>query len=107
MSISREYIDGLELLSVRPHKSSDRPQVLFVHGTGCGAWIWENWLQLFADHGYPSYALGLRGHGESEGSYRGATLADYVDDLQRVVATFEQAPVLVGQSMGARAIELL
>src|SRR5438477_6628657 len=107
MSINREYVDGLEVLSMRPHKDHDRPHVLFVHGAGCGAWIWENWLPLFAEHGYPSYALSLRGHGGSAGSYRGARLADYVDDLRRMVPPFEQPPVLAGQSMGARASQLL
>ena len=38
--------------------------ILFVHGMWHAAWCWEEFfLPYFAQHGYESYALSLRGHG--------------------------------------------
>ena len=36
--------------------------LLFVHGAGCGGWVWENFLPYFADRGWNSAAVSWRGH---------------------------------------------
>ena len=44
---------------------------LFVHGVWHAAWCWaEHFLPCFAQHGYISHALSLRGHGGNEGRER-------------------------------------
>lgn len=86
--------------------------LLFVHGAFCGAWIWqEEFLPLFCDYGIPAYALSLRGHGQSEGyaQLRDASMDDYVEDVQGVIAQITaehgRAPVLVGHSMGGMVVQ--
>jgi pimeloyl-ACP methyl ester carboxylesterase len=82
--------------------------VLFIHGAYVGAWCWEeHFLPYFAARGVDCYAMSLRGHGRSEGRQRLAmtTLADYVDDVARVIAGLPQPPVLIGHSMGGMVVQ--
>jgi non-heme chloroperoxidase len=97
----------LEVLECRPQIESPLPPVLFVHGAYAAAWTWaEHFLPHFAAHGYPAYAVSLRGHGGSPGreALAWASLADYVDDLAETIDALEAAPALVGHSMGAMVI---
>lgn len=87
-----------------------RPPLLFVHGGFCDAWCWEPYfLPWFAKHGYAAHALSLRGHGRSGGreSVFLAGLDDYAADVERVASELEQAPVLIGHSLGAAVVERL
>ncbi|KAK8137016.1 hypothetical protein PG984_004956 [Apiospora sp. TS-2023a] len=43
-----------------------KPPLLFIHGTFCSAHDFQNFLPYLAQHGYPAYALSLRGHGASQ-----------------------------------------
>ena len=82
--------------------------ILLVHGMWHAAWCWaEHFLPYFAQHGYVSYALSLRGHGGSEGRerLRWTSLADYVSDVRHVVGEMERPPVLVGHSMGGIIVQ--
>jgi alpha-beta hydrolase superfamily lysophospholipase len=82
--------------------------LLFVHGMWHAAWCWEeHFLPFFAQHGYTSYALSLRGHGGSEGreQLRWTSLADYVSDVMHVVDQMDSPPVLVGHSMGGMIVQ--
>ncbi len=86
--------------------------LLFVHGTGQGAWCWEeHFLPFFAAHGYRAAALDLRGHGASEGraDLMRFRLADYVDDVAQVATDLHtqagHAPVLLGHSLGGAVVQ--
>jgi non-heme chloroperoxidase len=97
----------LEILECRPQIESPLPPVLFVHGAYAGAWTWaEHFLTHFAAHGFPAYAVSLRGHGASHGreTLAWTSLADYVEDLAETIDALDAAPVLVGHSMGAMVI---
>ncbi|MEN8040984.1 MAG: alpha/beta fold hydrolase [Actinomycetota bacterium] len=75
--------------------------VVFVHGAWNGAWCWtEHFTQAFADAGFTSYAIDLRGHGASEGSVRTSRISHYVHDVRRLVLELDTDPVIVGHSMG-------
>ncbi|WP_269532482.1 alpha/beta hydrolase [Chitinimonas sp. BJYL2] len=97
----------LELIEVMPAMVAGRPPLLFLHGAYMGAWCWSpHCLPLCASRGYRSFALSLRGHGDSEGH---ATLAlhsinDYLNDVawavREVTERCGRPPVLVGHSMG-------
>ena len=72
-------------------------------GAAHGAWCWaDHFLGFLADRGFDAYALSLRGHGKSGGRerLRWTSLADYVDDVERVAAGLPREPVVVGHSMG-------
>lgn len=98
----------LELVERRPSKPVLQTPVLLVHGAYAGAWCWEEYfLPYFADQGVHAYALSLRGHGRSEGRQQlpMTALADYVEDIEQVVARLPQPPVLVGHSMGGMVVQ--
>lgn len=77
-----------------------RGELLFVHGAWSSSWYWEeHFMPFFADAGFDVVALNLRGHGDSEGRLRLATINGYVDDVAAVAATLTN-PVIVGHSMG-------
>lgn len=91
-----------------PQAAHSTPLV-FLHGAFLGAWCWEtHFLDYFAGQGFEVIAPSLRGHGKSEGrrmlDYAG--IADYVEDLARVVEGLDgPPPVLVGHSMGALVVQ--
>ncbi len=99
---------SLEVLQCQPAEPTGRLPVLFVHGTNCGAWVWqEHFLPYFASQGYAAYALSLSGHG---GSHRREDLnwlglSDYVRDLADVAARITPRPVLIGHSLGGLVVQ--
>ena len=93
----------LELLSAKPQSPKSRLSVLLVHGICLGAWVWEdNFLPYFAGHGFPTYALSLRGHGNSDGKERIGSwrLRDFSDDLDWAVREIGGNVVIIAHSMG-------
>lgn len=117
MNIRVEYIPSaaadldsvdLELVIGRPESSGEGVGLLFVHGLGHGAWCWRRWQAMAADLGVDSWAMSLRGHGNSGGSVRGATLSTYVRDVLRAVEHLAPRPVvLVGHSVGGLVVQRL
>jgi pimeloyl-ACP methyl ester carboxylesterase len=98
----------LETVTREPTGNPRPTPVLFIHGAFHGAWCWtENFLPYFAEHGYTSHALSLRGHGDSEGRerLRRTRIADYVADVEQVVGELPQTPILVGHSMGGLIVQ--
>ena len=90
-----------------PRHLEQKSLILFVHGAWHAAWCWENFLPYFADRGYAAYAVSLRGHGASEGrdGLRWHSASDYVADIDQVIQTFPQPPILVGHSMGGYVVQ--
>jgi pimeloyl-ACP methyl ester carboxylesterase len=78
-----------------------RPPVLLIHGYGGGAWYFDRYQRFLAEHGYPSYALNLRGHCGSRpvDDLGRVSFLEYVEDA-REVARHLGRPVVVGHSMG-------
>jgi pimeloyl-ACP methyl ester carboxylesterase len=96
----------LEIISRTPSSSSNKPELLFIHGAFAGAWCWDEYfLPYFAKNGYKAHALSLRGHGNSQGEVNLATVADFVADVQNAVATLNTTPVLIGHSMGGMVVQ--
>lgn len=95
-----------EILELPPARDIGSRPILFVHGAYCGAWIWaEHFMGFFAEEGYPTYAVSLRGHGESEGDLSLASFSDYVDDVEAAARKIGGAPIVVGHSMGGLAAQ--
>lgn len=98
----------LELISKYPLKSWRRTPLLFIHGTLHTAACWDvHFLDYFAQHGFASHAVNLRGHGRSEGreKLRWTRIAEFVEDVVNVVQQFPNPPILIGHSMGGFIIQ--
>lgn len=106
--ITTRQIDGIEVFSCLPAQATSRPPLLFVHGAFAGGWMWtETFMPWFAEAGYACHAVSLRGHGGSAGREHidWHSIADYVDDVRRVVESLPEAPVLIGHSMGGFVVQ--
>lgn len=98
----------LELITHEPEANPRPTPLLFIHGAWHGAWCWaEHFLPYFAQHGYVSYALDLRGHGKSEGAnrLRWTSIAHYVSDLSQAVGQLDRSPILIAHSMGGLVLQ--
>jgi pimeloyl-ACP methyl ester carboxylesterase len=99
---------NLEVIARVSRVREPHTPLLFVHGSCHGAWCWaENFLDYFATHGYSSYALSLRGHGQSDGKdvVQWASIKDYVADVSQVINELPQPPVLIGHSLGGLVVQ--
>jgi len=94
---------ALELLEVRRNGTTENPPILCLHGAFGGAWMWEQFLRAAKTRGRRAIAISVRGHGASEGRQllRTSTLADYSADVLRAFDEFDEAPVVIGHSLGA------
>lgn len=98
----------MEIISHFPDKRNSHPPLLFVHGAFCGAWVWEeHFMPYFAENGFESHAMNLRGHGDNgkQGYMHHIGLADYVEDLHDAVAHLDTAPILIGHSLGGVVVQ--
>ena len=98
----------LELLHEAAKSPAKPVKLLFIHGICTGAWVWEpHFLPFFADLGYDSYALSLRGHGKSEGrkKVREFTLSDFADDIDWALKKIGGPAVIIGHSLGGGVVQ--
>ena len=99
---------NLELISKYPARKEHLAPLLFIHGALHGAWCWDvHFLDFFAQHGYASHAVNLRGHGKSQGreGLRWTRITDYVEDVADTVNHLPSPPILIGHSMGGFIIQ--
>jgi pimeloyl-ACP methyl ester carboxylesterase len=98
----------LEIISKCPSRPTNRTPLLFIHGTLHTASCWDvHFLDYFAQHGFASHAVNLRGHGNSEGreKLRWTRIADFVEDVANAVRQLPSPPILIGHSMGGFIIQ--
>jgi pimeloyl-ACP methyl ester carboxylesterase len=106
---ARGSIPALEMLEVRSTRGSRATPILCIHGAFGGAWMWEVFLHVLAQHGRTAAAVSLRGHGKSGGRERlhEAVLADYTADILRAFEEFAEPPVVVAHSLGGLLMQRL
>jgi pimeloyl-ACP methyl ester carboxylesterase len=99
----------LEVIDKGSATESHPVPLLFVHGAIHAAWCWdEHFLDYFAENGYRSVALSVRGHGGSglDGKPLNAcSIAEYVEDVRSVISQLPAHPVLIGHSMGGFVVQ--
>jgi pimeloyl-ACP methyl ester carboxylesterase len=98
---------SLEVIECHPKKTKRHP-ILFIHGANMSGWCWnEHFMPYFAERNHPTYALDLRGHGKSDGQHQlsSNSIADYVNDVQRVIDEIGEPPILIGHSLGGLIIQ--
>jgi pimeloyl-ACP methyl ester carboxylesterase len=76
-------------------------RILFIHGAGHGSWMWKNFLGYFADNGFESWALNLRGHylASPVDDWGQVGVQAYLDDIDQAAEQIGHKLVLVGHSM--------
>jgi pimeloyl-ACP methyl ester carboxylesterase len=85
----------------------DRPPIVLVHGAANSSLVWLPWIRALSERGWDVHALDLRGHGASEPvELSEVSMSHYVEDLTRVVAGLDRAPILFGWSMGGLIVQM-
>ena len=91
----------LAVSAVLPDTMPDHPPLILIHGSANSAAVWAFWQQALAEQGWPSYAIDLRGHGQSgPRDLSHTSMQDYAADVTMLVTQCRQPPVLIGWSMG-------
>ena len=91
----------LAVSAVLPDTMPDHPPLILIHGSANSAAVWGFWQQALAAQGWPSYAIDLRGHGQSgPRALSHTSMQDYAADVTVLVTQCRQPPVLIGWSMG-------
>ncbi len=91
---------GVDLVADRRGDPAD-PSVLFLHGGGQTRHSWGRTADVLAGHGWCTYTIDARGHGESDwAADRNYRLGAFADDLVAVIDSLDQPPALVGASLG-------
>jgi pimeloyl-ACP methyl ester carboxylesterase len=93
--------DGISLAGDRWSGAENGPLVLFLHGGGQTRHSWDRTAARLAAAGPTAITLDARGHGDSDWHPRQEySLDGFVGDLLAYTATLDQAPILVGASLG-------
>ena len=79
--------------------------LLFLHGIGNGAWVWESVQEHVAALGYSSWAVDLPGHGADVGS--NPSLVDIQSRVVSAVKEFDDSVCVIGHSMGALVAQMV
>ncbi|MDG4821058.1 alpha/beta hydrolase [Asanoa sp. WMMD1127] len=96
--------DGVGL-NVRHTAGPAAPAFLLVHGLASNARLWDGVAAALAAAGHPSYAVDLRGHGESDLPDHGFDTATAAADLSTVISSLGlDRPVVAGQSWGGNVV---
>ena len=95
------------VVTVTSESGARRHPLLLVHGAWHGAWCWQNYQRWFAERGWESHAVDLRGHGGSSNdrSLRLTRIKHYQQDVERVIESLETPPIIVAHSMGGLIVQ--
>ena len=92
---------GLYVESWLPERRSRRRPLYLLHGELGGSWVWERYLQYFAQRGWEGHALNLRAHFWSDtADFETLDLDSYVDDADRGVDALGRPAVVIGHGLG-------
>ncbi len=92
---------GLYVESWLPERRSRRRPLYLIHGELTGSWLWERYLQHFAQRGWEAHALNLRAHFWSEtADFETLDLDTYLGDALAGYDALGRPGVVVGHGMG-------
>lgn len=87
--------------------STAKGTIVFVHGICHGSWCWQDaFIPYFEKQGYHCLAIDLDGHQEgNETSINHVRLKDYVKNIEEAVSNLDEAPIIIGHSMGGMVVQ--
>ena len=92
---------GLYIESWLPERRSRRRPLYLLHGELGGSWVWERYLQYFAQRGWEGHALNLRAHFWSEtADFETLDLYSYLDDAIAGLDALGRSAVVIGHGLG-------
>lgn len=103
MILQRRIFTGFENLALCADVGgpANAPPVILLHGGGQTRHSWGKAARRLAAAGFNTLSMDLRGHGESAWAGNGDYSTDaFVGDLNAVIDTLDQPPMLVGASLG-------
>jgi len=105
MIVQRHHtVHGLFVREAAPETPKYPTPLVMIPGASHGWWAYEEWLPLFAERGWMTYALSLRNHTGSyavpDQEYLQLGVHDYVTDVLLVLDWIRTPVTLVGHSMG-------
>jgi pimeloyl-ACP methyl ester carboxylesterase len=101
-----------QIISCAPSKKTNKPPLLWLHGSFHGAWCWqEKFIPYFVERGFPCIAMSWRGTGGTPAGegVKKVKILEHCADLQGLVDSIPsilgreyvaQKPILVSHSMG-------
>ena len=86
--------------------------IVMIHGAFAGAWSFENFVDVFRSRGWTCHAPDLRFHGvipnsDQEPHLARTSIEDYTDDMVAFIAGLDDAPIIIGHSMGGLVAQQL
>ncbi|WCJ25368.1 alpha/beta-Hydrolases superfamily protein [Euphorbia peplus] len=100
---------NMEVIQHKAELDSEKPPLVFVHGSYHAAWCWaQHWLPFFSTSGFDCYALSLLAQGESDApatSVAGSLETHAGDIADFIHKTIKLPPVLIGHSFGGLIIQ--
>ncbi len=92
---------GLYVESWLPERRSRRRPLYLLHGELTGSWVWERYLQHFAQRGWEGHALNLRAHFWSDtADFETLDLDTYLEDALAGYDALGRPGVVIGHGMG-------
>ncbi len=92
---------GLYVESWLPERRSRRRPLYLLHGELAGSWVWERYLQYFAQRGWEGHALNLRAHFWSDNAdFEALDLYTYLDDAIAGLDALGRSAVVIGHGLG-------
>jgi pimeloyl-ACP methyl ester carboxylesterase len=107
MEIIRRRMDERKTMYLIEQGSPQNPAILFLHGTGVGGWMWQDFLPGLAD--YHCILVDLPGHGKSN-DREWVSLEDTANQISGIISghTPGRKAHVVGASLGGSvAFQLL
>jgi len=102
-AIMLRRIGDVTIESIAGESAKFAAPMVLVHGLWCSAAVWRRFMGYLAHRGWTCHAMNLRGHGDAAGrdEVDRFSFADYLGDVQSVLAACDAAPVVVGHDLGA------
>lgn len=88
------------VIGVAQEKTPNK-NVVFIHGAWSTGSVWNNYKTYFSEQGFNTISPTFNYHSvERDDSLIGVSMEDYIDQIRKVLRSFNTPPIVVAHSMG-------